>query len=79
MNLEAQIKIFQASAKYSADCVTGKNYVILKTYKGEWNVRQKIQWHPGFIAAMSLEFSAEKDALVFEKEYNLNTKPLEIL
>lgn len=40
---------------------------------------KKIQWHPGFVAAMSLEFSAEKDALVFEKEYNLNTKPLEIL
>ena len=39
----------------------------------------EIQWHPGFIAAMSLEFSAEKDALVFEKEYNLNTKALEIL
>ena len=38
----------------------------------------KIQWHPGFIAAMNLEFMDYRDGLVFEKEYNLNTKPLEI-
>ena len=39
---------------------------------------KKIQWHPGFVAAMNLELAEERDALVFEKEYNLNTKPLEI-
>ncbi len=39
---------------------------------------RKIQWHPGFTAAMHLELSEYKDKLVFEKEYNLNTKPLEI-
>ena len=37
----------------------------------------KIQWHPGFIAAMNLELKENKDDLIFEKEYNLNTKPLE--
>ncbi len=38
----------------------------------------KIQWHPGFVAAMNLEFANDRDGLIFEKEYNLNTKPLEI-
>lgn len=38
----------------------------------------KIQWHPGFIAAMQLELKENRDSLIFEKEYNLNTKPLEI-
>ena len=38
----------------------------------------KIQWHPGFVAAMDLELREYRDGLVFEKEYNLNTKPLEI-
>ena len=38
----------------------------------------KIQWHPGFVAAMNLEFAENRNDLIFEKEYNLNTKPLEI-
>ena len=38
----------------------------------------KIQWHPGFVAAMDLEFAENRDDLIYEKEYNLNTKPLEI-
>lgn len=38
----------------------------------------KIQWHPGFVAAMNLELKEYRDGLIFEKEYNLNTKPLEI-
>lgn len=38
----------------------------------------KIQWHPGFVAAMNLELASNRDDLIFEKEYNLNTKPLEI-
>lgn len=38
----------------------------------------KIQWHPGFVAAMDLELKDYREDLVFEKEYNLNTKPLEI-
>ena len=39
---------------------------------------RKVQWHPGFVAAMNLEFAEDRERLVFEKEYNLNTKPLEI-
>ncbi|MCI9500658.1 MAG: hypothetical protein HFG76_01390 [Hungatella sp.] len=38
----------------------------------------KIQWHSGFVAAMDLEFSANRNDLTYEREYNLNTKPLEI-
>ncbi len=38
----------------------------------------KIQWHPGFVAAMNLEFAENRIDLVYEKEYNLSTKPLEI-
>lgn len=38
----------------------------------------KIQWHPGFVAAMVLELREYRKNLIFEKEYNLNTKPLEI-
>ncbi len=38
----------------------------------------KIQWHPGFVAAMNLELAQNRADLIFEKEYNLNTKPLEI-
>ena len=37
-----------------------------------------IQWHSGFVAAMNLELAVNRDDLIFEKEYNLNTKPLEI-
>lgn len=39
---------------------------------------KKIQWHPGFVAAMDLEFGENRADLIYEKEYNLNTKPLEI-
>ena len=39
---------------------------------------RKIQWHPGFVSAMNLELIKYKEYLEFEKEYNLNTKPLEI-
>lgn len=38
----------------------------------------KVQWHPGFIAAMNLELLKNRDSLIFVKEHNLNTKPLEI-
>lgn len=38
----------------------------------------KIQWHPAFVAAMDLELGENRKDLVFEKEYNLNSKPLEI-
>ncbi len=38
----------------------------------------KIQWHPAFAAAMELELKEDWDSLEFQREYNLNTKPLEI-
>ena len=38
----------------------------------------KIQWHPGFVSAMDLELRENRTDLVYEREYNLNTKPLEI-
>ncbi len=38
----------------------------------------EIQWHPGFVAAMNLELADYRDELIYEKEYNLNMKPLEI-
>lgn len=38
----------------------------------------EIQWHPGFVAAMNLELADDRDKLTYEKEYNLNRKPLEI-
>lgn len=38
----------------------------------------KIQWYPGFVATMNLELKDYNENLAFEKEYNLNTKPLEI-
>lgn len=36
------------------------------------------QWHPGFIGAMDLEFKEDRGMLSFEKEHNLNTKPLQV-
>lgn len=41
-------------------------------------VQKDIQWHPAFVSAMNLEFTENRADLVFEREYNLNTKPLEI-
>lgn len=38
----------------------------------------EVQWHPAFVAAMNLELAGNKADLIYEKEYNLNTRPLEI-
>ena len=38
----------------------------------------KIQWHPGFVAAMDMEFKEDREKLELESEHNLNKKPLEI-
>lgn len=38
----------------------------------------KIQWHPGFVAAMDMEFKEDREKLELESEHNLNRKPLEI-
>lgn len=37
-----------------------------------------IQWHPAFVSAMELELKKDKNKLEFHREYNLNTKPLQI-
>ncbi len=42
------------------------------------NEEHAIQWHPAFVSAMNLELARNREDLIFEKEYNLNTKPLEI-
>lgn len=49
-----------------------------KVRKGNSMEDIKIQWHPGFVAAMGLELMEDRDGLIFQKEYNLNTKPLEV-
>lgn len=40
--------------------------------------KTNIQWHPAFVSAMQLEFREDREKLFFEKEHNLNTKPLQI-
>ena len=42
------------------------------------DITAKLQWHPAFVAAMHLELRENRGDLVFHKEYNLNTRPLEI-
>ena len=38
----------------------------------------KIQWHPGFVAAIDMELREDREILELESEHNLNRKPLEI-
>lgn len=38
----------------------------------------KTQWHAAFVSAMDLELVQNRSDLVYHKEYNLNTKPLEV-
>ena len=40
--------------------------------------RVKNQWHPGFAAALQLEFRENRDDLEFEQEYMLAKKPLQM-
>lgn len=73
----------QNGKRYKLDClaavVKGKKYAIMKRQENDWRMGDtKIQWHSGFVAAMSLEFEENRGSLIFEKEYNLNTKPLEV-
>ena len=39
---------------------------------------QKIQWHPGFTAAMKLELRSYNKHLIYHEEYLLNPKPIQI-
>lgn len=36
----------------------------------------KIQWHPGFVAAMEMELKEDRKNLEFESEHNLNRKAI---
>ena len=38
----------------------------------------KIQWHSAFCYAMELILERDREHLEFIREYNLNTKPLEV-
>ena len=44
--------------------------------KQEAEKKQKLQWHPAFAAALEMELLENKDDLEFEREHNLNRKPL---
>lgn len=37
-----------------------------------------LQWHPAFYADIQIEFTNDKDNLLFENEHQLSTKPMEI-
>lgn len=39
---------------------------------------QKIQWHQGFVGAMHCELLEDIDKLIFEQEYSITRKPLQI-
>ena len=39
---------------------------------------KKVQWHPGFVAAITLELKQNRENLLIQREHNLNTKPLEV-
>lgn len=40
--------------------------------------QKKIQWHPGFAAAIRIELKDNSNDLEFKEEYNLSKKPLQI-
>ena len=41
-------------------------------------VPKHVQWHPGFVTGIELDFDKHREGGTHEKEYNLNTKPLAI-
>ena len=45
---------------------------------GYMNEQKKIQWHAPFAAATRLQLREDKDLFVFEEEYRLSSKPLEM-
>ncbi len=40
--------------------------------------KKMIQWHPAFCSAVRLELRENKSDLVYEEEYNLGRKPIQI-
>lgn len=41
-------------------------------------IEKNLQWHPAFCSAVKLELRKNKDDLIYEKEHNLNSKPIQI-
>lgn len=69
----------QAGVLYKTGCYKLPVYVIvIITGRGRYMEDTKIQWHPGFVAAMEMEFKEDRKNLEFESEHNLNRKPLEV-
>ena len=50
-------------------------YISTKVNK---NDKKLLQWHPAFYAGIQIEFREEADKLIFEREHNLSTKPMQI-
>ena len=40
--------------------------------------KKLLQWHPAFYAGLQIEFGEEARKLIFEREHNLSTKPMQI-
>lgn len=40
--------------------------------------KETLQWHPGFFAALQIEFEEEQEKLIFENEHQLSEKPMAI-
>lgn len=40
--------------------------------------KKLLQWHPAFYAGLQIEFGKESAKLIFEREHNLSTKPMQI-
>lgn len=39
---------------------------------------QKIQWHQAFVGAMHCELGDDQEKLIFEQEYSITKKPLQV-
>ena len=39
---------------------------------------KRLQWHSAFYAGIQIEFGEEAEKLIFEREHNLSTKPMQI-
>ena len=67
--------------KKTVKCIVVKKdrcAIIKGKRKGNGMKDTNIQWHPAFVSAIQLEFKEDREKLLFEKEHNLNTKPLQI-
>ena len=42
------------------------------------NAKNKLQWHPAFVAGIQIEFGEEARHLTFTPEHLLGTKPMQI-